>query len=274
MKRFEDIKDVQNCLFAILEAFADFCEEQNLTYFLAYGTLLGAVRHKGFIPWDDDVDVLVPREDYEKIHEFARSGKTLGKYRFEFYDTEEKYLYPFCKLVDTSTVLKERLSNPWPIGLYLDVFPLDKVPAADLKGNKIISKMNFHSLLLNSTIWKARGNEPLHIRMLFSIGTLIPKLFSGVIRRKCSRRIDELARTWENDNNANYLSELVWATGFEKKVYKPDDFIPHQILEMNQLNFFVPKNYKELLIRWYGDYMKLPPEKDRVPHIAEAYSLE
>ena len=163
------------------------------------------------------------------------------------------------------------MSNPWPIGLYLDVFPLDKVPSADLKGNKIISKMNFHSLLLNSTIWKARGNEPLCIRMLFSIGTLIPKLFSGVIRRKCSRRIDELAKTWEKDDCEQFMCDLEWTTGLTKIVYRTTDLFPAVYLSFNGRSFKIPHNYKELLVQWYGDYMKLPPERDRVPHIAEAY---
>ena len=274
MKRLVDIKEVQQHLFEILVAFADFCEEQHLTYFLAYGTLLGAIRHKGFIPWDDDVDVIVPREDYERIHEFARSGKMIGKYKFEFYDTEEKYLYPFCKLVDTSTILKERLSNPWPMGLYIDVFPLDRVPAVDMQGNKIIKKMNFHSILLNSTIWKACGNEPSCIRFLYSIGTLIPKLFNRQIRRISPRKIDELAQFWNCVDNSNFVSQLDWTSGLKRRVYVASDIFPLKELSFNEKLFKVPNNCDSLLKQWYGDYMQLPPEKNRIPHIAEAYLVE
>ena len=271
MRKFECIEEIQQRLYKILETFSDFCEENKLTYFLAYGSCLGAVRHKGFIPWDDDVDVLVPRYDYEKIHNYARTGKTLGKYKFEFYDTEERYFYPFCKLVDTTTTMRERVFNPWPMGLFVDIFPLDYVPTVSLNNNVKIWKMNLNSILLNSTIWKARGDEFFLTKIVFNVGTIIPKLFSMPIRKICPKVIDELAIDINNDSKDEYMSDMEWTVGLKKVIYRSSDFFPPKELFFNGRAFKVPRNYVALLTQWYGDYMKLPPEENRIPHLEEAY---
>ena len=272
MKRFTDIKEIHQRLFEMLDSFASFCDEHNITYFLAYGTLLGAVRHKDFIPWDDDVDVLVPRPDYEKLLSFARQNIMLGNFRLEIYDSQPQYLYPFCKLVDTNTTMKERIANPWPMGLFLDIFPLDGVPQKDLTGNKTIRKLNIYYTLLNCTIWKSTGKENAAIKILFAIGSAIPKLFNKAIRSKYPKKIDSLAQTWDFQS-MEYVSNLVWDTGLKKIVYDKKDFFPAKELPLNNRLFKVPNNYEYLLSYWYGNYMQLPPEKERIPHIAEAYDI-
>ena len=273
MKKLSNIQEVQSHLFRMLDAFAAFCDENHLTYLLAYGTLLGAVRHHSFIPWDDDVDVFVPRPDYEKLLEYARSGKKIRNYKFEIFDSEPKYLYPFCKLVDTNTIMKERIADPWPMGLFLDVFPLDGVPDNEMKGNKIIRHLNWYFTLLNCTIWKPGETDSRTTRILFSLGTAIPKLFSRHIRRTYPQKIDRLAKTWDYDS-CNYVSPLVWGSlGLKKDIYKKGDLFPVKELEVNGRMFKVPNNYEYLLRDYYGDYMQLPPENERISHIAEIYDL-
>lgn len=274
-KKFSNIQEIQERLFEILVFFSEFCKENQITYFLAYGTCLGAHRHKGFIPWDDDIDVLVPRDDYEKIHDFARSKRNFGNFKFEFYDTEEKYYYPFCKLVNTSTQLRERVFNPWPMGLFIDIFPLDYVPSNSLDNNIRIWRLNFNSILLNSTIWKARGDEPIFIRFLFQIGTILPKILCFPIRKICPKRIDKLAiEINHNAGNNELMSDVEWTVGLKKIVYKAADLFPPRKLSFNGREFYVPSNYTSLLAQWYGNYMKLPPEESRIPHLEEAYYYE
>ena len=130
MKRisFEEAKRVE---LDILLHVAKFCDEHGLRYFLAYGTLIGAVRHKGFIPWDDDIDIQMPREDYEKLLELYPKENTDEKY-FLLAPEMKGAHHPYAKIIDTRTVKKElgaKKNNP--LGVDIDVFPLDGQPDGD-----------------------------------------------------------------------------------------------------------------------------------------------
>jgi len=116
----QELKDIE---FDILKMFDAFCKENNIRYFFAYGTLLGAIRYKGFIPWDDDVDVLVPREDYDRLLKLFTDSE---QYRLYAYEREPKYRYPFAKLCDMTTRKDEGgYENGVELGVDIDIFPLD-----------------------------------------------------------------------------------------------------------------------------------------------------
>ena len=116
----QELKDIE---FNLLKEFRAFCNENGIRFFLAYGTLLGAIRYKGFIPWDDDIDVLVPREDYNKLIRIFRDS---DKYRLYSFERNQKYGYPFAKLCDMSTRKIEFYFEPLvDYGVDIDIFPLD-----------------------------------------------------------------------------------------------------------------------------------------------------
>ena len=126
MREICNLSEIKKIELDILRAFRSFCEKNSLRYFLAYGTLLGAVRHGGFIPWDDDIDVAMPRTDYERFLKEFRDE------RYEVYDLSKKgYFYPFAKLCDTTTVLIEEMSVKNSIGVYIDIFPMDGIADND-----------------------------------------------------------------------------------------------------------------------------------------------
>lgn len=122
-----ETNQVHCVLLNMLQWFHQECKNNNLRYYIIGGTMLGAVRHKGFIPWDDDIDVAMPRKDYDKLCRImADSGK--GQYRLEFPGKENKdYTYLFAKIYDTQTTLTENKRKPITRGLYIDVFPLDGI---------------------------------------------------------------------------------------------------------------------------------------------------
>ena len=123
----KDSVEIKEILLKMLGWFHNFCEENNLRYFAVGGTLLGAVRHKGFIPWDDDVDVGMPRADFEKLEKLI-GNKENGRYYFETPSSDRKgYYYAYGKLFDTTTTLVENLRDKLPMGVYIDVFPFDGV---------------------------------------------------------------------------------------------------------------------------------------------------
>ena len=130
MKQIE-LPEMKAIEIAILDCFDSFCRENGLSYSLAGGTLLGAVRHKGFIPWDDDIDVLMSRENYEKLQSLAASFP--NPYQVNSIHTEtnrrKPYLYTYTKIVDTRTLLVEKPDElDYETGIYIDVFPLDGQP--------------------------------------------------------------------------------------------------------------------------------------------------
>lgn len=130
----KEYKDVQRHLLPVFRAFVDFCNRNQLTYYAAYGTVIGAVRHKGFIPWDDDIDVWMPRRDYER---FLSLRDKLISTHYEIIDIEDKgyYLY-FAKFCDRRSTIIEREGQSI-MGLYIDVFPLDYY---DDKGGETIKE--------------------------------------------------------------------------------------------------------------------------------------
>ena len=134
----EEAKKIE---FKVLVEFAKYCDENNLRYHLAYGTLLGAVRHKGFIPWDNDIDVTMPRPDYEKFRKLVcekEVASNISCLDYKYCDT-----FPFIKLVDNRTICKEHfLVTESNMGLYIDVFPMDGFPKDIKKQKGIIFRKN------------------------------------------------------------------------------------------------------------------------------------
>ena len=111
---------------SMLKEIDSFCRTNGITYYLAFGTLLGAVRHQGFIPWDDDIDIMMPRKDYER---FEQAFSSVKNYRFLTKNNTENFPYPYGKVIDTRTVKKEPLRTRYQvIGLDIDVFPIDNYP--------------------------------------------------------------------------------------------------------------------------------------------------
>ena len=125
--RVINLEESKELLVAMLKDFHAFCEANSLTYYVCYGTLLGIVRHKGFIPWDDDVDIVMPRTDYERFLIAMRSRNK--RYKVKSNKNDPRYPYCFAKYYDSATVLNENLWHEYEMGLYLDIVPLDAWPA-------------------------------------------------------------------------------------------------------------------------------------------------
>ena len=125
MRKIEDIQELRQIQMGILDDVHRFCEAHGLRYFLSSGTLIGAVRHKGYIPWDDDIDIYMPRKDYEEFLQTYTSDS--GHYRAINPQTEQHYYYTFAKVVDSRTRMVEKETEGYEIGVYMDSFPVDFV---------------------------------------------------------------------------------------------------------------------------------------------------
>lgn len=134
-------EEVRKLELEILIKFAEYCEKYHLRYFLAYGTLIGAIRHKGFIPWDNDVDVVMPRPDYNRFMQLIKD-ENIGEY-FRVLDYHDVKTFPFAKVVDNRTKLSEKFLITDTLGIYIDVFPMDGLPDDERKRKKIEKRLRY-----------------------------------------------------------------------------------------------------------------------------------
>ncbi|MDE7158348.1 MAG: LicD family protein, partial [Clostridiales bacterium] len=189
MKRL-NLNEVHEALFGLLCEFDRVCREHNLKYSLSYGTLLGAVRHKGFIPWDDDIDVNMPRPDYEKFVELANSG-VLGEHFCISKDRGKGTYYCFTKLMDKRFPLRSPNHIEVPY-LFLDVFPVDGVPEDETERNKLFKKERKWVVLSGICQWYTMDRWWGFIAYIIGFWFyILINLFVG--RKRAVRKMNELA---------------------------------------------------------------------------------
>lgn len=261
------LPQVQDRLCVLLAQFDSFCRRNHLRYYLAYGTLLGAVRHHGFIPWDDDVDIWMPRPDYMKLLEFELISDEL---KIVSYRNQNGYFHPYsyCNLADTKTVSVERAARkPTGKGLFIDIFPLDGLPnnhaLAMVWGRAVLGVAKL-SAYVNQA--KPAPDSPKHAikNLIMSICHCLPSgMLASLANWLAQRYPYEESRYCANLVNKVYpfgreLQKVAW--------YKKSEY-----LNFGKYAFCVSFSYDETLTQLYGNYMQLPPAKDRVPH--HAYSV-
>ena len=265
---YEDLSlvDAQSIMVDILRSVHEVCEKHGLKYFLDAGTLLGAVRHKGFIPWDDDVDIGMPREDYNKFVKIAK--KELPQNLFlQTFETDEYYnIYPTpCKVRYNDTLFFEaeldenlKMHN----GIFIDVFPYDSLPKHKFI-YKVQRAVSFNVLKSFKRLRDIPEKLSLKNKVTFAFYKFVVKMFPSKRRLKF---FDFLIK-W-NDPNSEYMGYGV-DTYWSEYIYKKSDYYNLTKLEFEGEYFYAPKNYNAILTRLYGDYMTLPKEEDRVWHAKE-----
>lgn len=270
---YEDLslRDAQMLMVEILEDVHNLCEKHGLKYFLDGGTLIGAVRHKGFIPWDDDIDIGMPREDYEKFIEIAK--KELPDNLFlQTFETDKYYdVYPVpCKIRYNGTLFFEegtkenlRMHN----GVYIDIFPYDNLPKFKVI-YKIQRTLSYNILKSFKRMRDIPDTLNLKNKITFSFYKIITKMFPSERRRKF---FDYLIK-W-NDPDSEYMGYGV-DTFWSEYVYKKSDYFDLVKLNFEGREFYAPKNYDSILTQLYGDYMIMPKEEDRVWHAKEMKKLK
>lgn len=250
--KMEELKSIQ---LDILKDIHSFCEKNQLRYYLFYGTLLGAIRHKGYIPWDDDIDIAMPRPDYEKF--FSMFGN--NKYEAQNCTNTKKYPYSFGKVFDNRTVLKENISFTVENGVYVDIFPLDGLPEDKQKIDKIINKIKIWRYILNlkkNKIFNCKRTIPKQLFFIFLQMFVIVIPYRFVVNK-----INNLCKFYAYDScelvaelNAGNNNSMIHRSAFDKTI----------MIDFEKYKFMAPCGYDEWLTNRYGDYMQAPPIKDRI----------
>ncbi|HFU4234888.1 TPA: phosphorylcholine transferase LicD [Streptococcus suis] len=244
----------------ILNVIVKICEDNNIDYFLVGGTLLGAIRHKGFIPWDDDLDIAMPRKDYDRFVDICLK-KLPKEYFIHCKYTDDNYWLPFIKIRKKGTVFEERpmVNIETHKGIFVDVFPLDNA-------NKQKSSLQFFQAYLSKKIsgliMHKRG---LDIGQLKLINSLVLKITKSISIRRLSDIRDKIMTLNKNEKSEYYIN-IGSNYNFTKQTIPKNKYFPLTLVEFEGNNYKAPKDWDYVLKRIYGDYMKLPPEDKRVTH--------
>lgn len=249
-------KKVQECSLELLKEFIKVCEKLNLTYYLIAGTLLGAVRHKGFIPWDDDIDVGMPRKDYEIF--LSKAQDMLPKnYFLQTFKTDPEWPANFAKIRNNNTTFIETSVKNRKInhGIYIDIFPLDFYPKTQKEINKFNRKNKYYRMAISKSFYIEKDKR--------SWKMFIVRLLTLFMPIKTALKKREKLITSNKDDN--YLVNYSGAWG-EREITPSIWYGEGVDLEFEGLKIKVPSDYKAWLTQVYGDYMQLPPIEKRVTH--------
>ncbi len=253
------LKKLRDTQLEILDYVVTICEKNNLKYSLIGGTLLGAIRHDGYIPWDDDIDICMPRKDYEKFKKiFPRNEKFI----LDDYSTNKNYWLPFIKIRNIKTCYKENIQEKYSgnSGIWIDIFPLDN-------GNKKISTIEkvqfiFTGIIRTAIAKKSKmvvGNDKRSKKILINIFIILPK--------KLLIKIQHKLMVLNKNEESEYLLNLGSQYGYKKQIHLRKNFFPCKKHLFENRYYYIPKNSDYVLKNIYGNnYMQLPPIEKRVTH--------
>ena len=260
-------EEIQIISLDLMKDIHNYCVNNNIRYTLAYGTLIGAVRHKGFIPWDDDIDIWMPRPDYEK---FCKSYQSESGFKLLSPYKNDNYFY-FAKVYDDqhSRVEMKWLHRDGDIGVWIDVYPIDGISDDNdvfledySQIRKTISRIN--SIRFEKTLYRNSCGFSAFRRML---RLLTKRVLYGSINGLRKKFVTQCKAY--GFGKTNKCSSLCCVSAYEKN--KPEcfftsDFLEYELADFETERFYITKGYDHILKSIYGDYMKIPPESERQSH--------
>lgn len=237
--------------------------EHSLHYYAIGGTTLGAARHKGFIPWDDDIDVGMPRPDYESFLQIFNKNNTNKRYVLESpYSEDPSFLYPFAKLYDTGTTLIEKTPLPLKRGIFIDIFPLDGAGESKEKSVKLVKRIKRLLILRNLRTISVTKERALYKNILLKSVQLIPGFI--INNKELIKRIDSFCKTFDY-NCSEFVGNLVGNAGFKEVIPKSYLGTPVQ-LQFENIKINCPEKTDFYLTHIYGDWRTPPPKEKQITH--------
>ena len=262
-------KEIKKIELDILINFDKFCKKNSLRYYLSGGTLLGAIRHKGFIPWDDDIDVCMPRPDFEKLIKLFPDNYK-NKYILKSIK-RNNFQYPFVKIVDYRTKINYKyIENNFENNLWIDVFPVDGLPISERELKKIYIKVGFYRKLLILNFAKKDRGKTLLKKIFKPIGIFVAKLI-GI--KFFIKRIEKIALKYKYDKS-DYVGAITWGLYGVGERMKKSEFEKVVYVDFEGYKFPTFSCWDSYLKGLYKDYMRIPAPKDRKTHDMKVYILD
>lgn len=257
-----NIREIQKESLKILLFVDELCNKLNLNYCVMYGTLIGAIRHNGFIPWDDDVDIFMSRKDYLILQEYFMQHKDELK-PFEFFskDTRDVYPYMIGRICNTNFIMKSEIEGDYGMGTFIDIYPMDGAG----NGNAILPFLKsrlFSSMYYMKSRTHYIPSEKKYLNILKRIIFMFVNLFSYDYLR---RNLENLVNCFEYEKSI-YVAQMDCFSEGKRNMYLKKDLEETCYHEFEGCLVRIPKNYDSILRQLYGDYMKLPPEENRIGH--------
>ena len=260
-----DLDELKLIQIGILDYVSEFCDNNNIKYWIDSGTLLGAIRHKGYIPWDDDIDIGMLREDYEKFIKIF--NKNNSHYKLYCNELDKKCPYALGKVMDIDTVLYEPNEDGVKIAINIDIFVYDNAPETLEETNKLYDlrdRYNYLRMYQNFSYMKYDFFRNIYIKILRFILSFLPKGYFA-------KKMIELSKK-NVSNNTGKVGNFLGCTRIHSNKSALAEITK---VEFEGKKYNAPKGYDEWLTDFYGDYMKLPPEEKRVGHhYFKAYHLD
>lgn len=260
MENFDYLPKLHNCQLIIAREIKRLCHKHHIKYFIIAGTLLGAVRHGGFIPWDDDMDIGMLREDYEKFLKVAKTE--LGEDFFlQTPETDKSYGLPFAKILLKGTVLVEATAGSnAKKGIFVDVFPFDSVPDSDEgKENHDKKTYLYKRLLLAKLNYNVCGKNDYVKRAAYFVLKLMSAFYS---HDKLVNKLESEITRYNNQKTEDIVN-IGGAYGYKKETIKADWVRDTVEIPFEDMTISAPVEYIKYLETFYGDYMTPPPEDKR-----------
>lgn len=259
------IEDIHSVTLKLVEKLIQICDDVGVNYYVAYGSLIGVVRHKGFIPWDDDFDVVMLRDDYETFCDYCmRHQDDMKPYKLFTRKNEENYPYNIARLNNMDYRAVYENVQGYDSGVFIDIYPLD---GAGTNAEQVIQQVKKKkSDLFRIALWSIDDHytKSTYHKWYRSVAKYVVRSHAKIRGSRYFLDKMESFKYLYDIKKSRYIAEMTWDSGLT--LYEKKWFETYVYMDFENLKVKVPVGYDEFLKCHYGDYMKLPPAEERIPH--------
>lgn len=264
--RLLNIQETKLIQLDILQAIHDCCEKNGIKYSICGGTLIGAIRHKGFIPWDDDIDIFLLREEYDKLIRIFKDEN--NRYVLHCLENDPQYNYPYAKVEDSKTYVKEKVTA-YRMGVNIDVFPVDNCCDTEEESIAYIKGARKSQMLYKGKL-VIPGKRNSFMTKMSIYGIKLITCFNSLR----SLAVNLTVYSKGGEENSKYVATMVSGYGI-RELQLRSNFRDFVTVPFEDREFMAIKEYDSYLRSVYGDYMQLPPEEKRhSPHTIDGIYLK